>query len=180
MCLYFSSSLSYLLVFVFSIPQSSVSQPPTDARGFTGLSLTYAHCKTAPNPMLQELPVIVAPAFLNQLDCFFFFFFFSHCCETRALGIAETTESHTQLQVFSEKGTFVESSLRTLLLLQYLAWMCCHFWSYNKLLTKFTLCSSCVLFLRGKSILRISFPLVPLYLSFWHLYQGQYLSKCFT
>jgi len=64
--MYFSSSLSYLLVFDFFHSSKQSALVPTGTRGFTGLSLTCDHCRTALNPVLQGIRVVAVPAFMNE------------------------------------------------------------------------------------------------------------------
>lgn len=144
MYVYFSSSSSYLLMFVFCIPQILVPLLPQMPGGFAGLSLTHSHCKTALNPVLQELLLL-----LSQVRTLLDWVFAFPAAAWPGHESLLRPESQAQPQVFSKKGTFVESSLRTLPLLQCWAWMCHHFWSRNKFLVAFTLRSFlCVIFQR--------------------------------
>lgn len=145
--MYFSSSLSYLMVFDFFHSSKQSALIPTGTKGFTRLSLTYDRCRTALNPVLQGILVIAVLAFLNEklagLN-----FCFSYCFETRALGVTETSESCIEVQVFSKKGMFAELSFHTSPLLP------CHFWGCNKNSTWNSHCAvSCVLFFRYRSLL---------------------------
>lgn len=172
--IYFSSSLSYLLVFDFFHSSKQSALVPTGTRGFTGLSLTCDRCRTALNPVLQGIRVVAVPAFMNE-NLAGLNFCFAYCSETRALGVSETSQSCIEVQVFSKKGMFVELSLHTLPLLP-----CC-FWSCNKLLMEFTLCSFlCVIFQIQVFTIVFLPPCSSPRELLASLYQGWHFSKCLT